>query len=239
MNYQKIDFALTDLDQISLDDPNPTAKTMTLFKYGRQMEQAQFEVYQSLLSEKESIKSALCVLLLGYCYEQSTGDSVSPDLLTSYTDLLEWFIEHHPCSFIIWRATYPSVDENFERLRTAWLRQCHSEQSNVFIWNNGAHFCARAGADDLAEVFWKRAKELDPSAIWAYELACIYKYRIESVTSMVDKQLLAKQALSEIKDMINRPNDYPEKSYLSPTLWQGAIQRFQQLACEFEIESGF
>lgn len=235
LNPSKIEEAMLDLDQSSLDSPNPSAKAMRLFRYGRKMDWSQVKSYLDLFEQKDGIVPALAILLLGYYFSNRYNDNVSSAFLDQYASVLEWFIEHHPTSFIVWTARYPVADNNFKTLESAWLRHCDEAQTNLDVLNNAAHFC-HGLSDDFAASLWMRAKELDPSLIWAYELAYLYCWRSADATSAKEKREFAEKALVEFSEIRGRLNDYPDRSYVTPDLMRSMVKTFRQLATDFELD---
>ncbi|MBS1953353.1 MAG: hypothetical protein JST89_04150 [Cyanobacteria bacterium SZAS-4] len=218
-------------DATKLKDQQLSYEIHNLTKLGQSLNQ-RFPKYLEVKREDDTITQIKKKLVkLGYCADYSRLKK-SKDLRNQFKEILEWLVTEYPASFLLSVTDYPIRDHNYEILKELWTK--YTGCSNVDILNNAAKFQMQFDETN-SESLWSKCQKIEPSAQWAYELTSIYWGRAINAKSKYEKQRNLELALDEFEQVLTLPNDYPDRSYISPSLISSRLNDLERLCDKLNV----
>jgi tetratricopeptide (TPR) repeat protein len=153
--------------------------------------------------------------LLGYWFPRRQG---SESARSSHDAQVLWLIEHTPDSPILALPqayiVAPVEDTEYERMRTAWLRQVQVHGSDPAVLGNAARFFILHDPE-LSESLLKKARTLDPlEHEWAQLLGQVYTLRYQSSWTPEERHEAAALALDALEESLRLADEEVERSDL-------------------------
>jgi hypothetical protein len=174
------------VDERFIQNPHPTVDMQNIFTVVRRFTDVR-TLKQQLELNTQELRTRF-FLLCFYKEHHHNGASYRG----RYVELLCWFIDHFPRSFVVASSDYNYAGTNFQRLKSRWLKQVRLFPKDVIILNNAANFLYVC-ADKYSEKFWARAEQIQPrNIIWPFNLTRIYKTSVGDGKSKRDRAISRK-----------------------------------------------
>ncbi len=179
------------IDKKSLLDSDLQPAVMQCFRFGSKLRANQAKRFEQRLDDNSSDLEARVVLLGFYRRNYSKGRQNSQ----RYVNMLGWFIDNFPTSFLLEISEYNQYDSNFRSLQRKWLKQTRIHSKDVNVLKNAAHFCSHFNPR-RSEKIWLRAVEVGDNAEWRYQLTRLYLHMARSRKSS-QRMILVMKAVSQ------------------------------------------
>lgn len=122
-----------------------------------------------------------------------------------FCEILGWFIENYPSSFLTRMAGIDDFDvQDFRKLKRKWMRQVRLNDGNLDVLRNAARFCANYDTK-CAEKLLNHGKLIDSSPLWPFELLKLYVAKFGREQT---RNTAYKKAISEWTIFVNRTHEF-------------------------------
>lgn len=191
---EEIDFNL--LDDATMADPFPN-QAWKIFRCCSKLDRKQQKKLDQLLQLEPGNLGCRLALLSLYSRDQWKNSNNR----ARFCELLGWFIEHYPTSFITAITGCDDFEhKDFLRLRRKWLKQVRVNDGNLIVLEHAARFCAQQD-EARAENLLKHGEQIDTSPYWSFQLLKLYIKKFDSART---KKIAKENALRSWDEFVRR-----------------------------------